>query len=106
MQDNTQGTTTGDTTGTTTCTYSYATIPGTVDSYPVITGSTCVSVGDLTALTAASTSVPTTTPAWPPGFSSGELVIGFFVLLTFCTLFFDFILDRVIGVKLRQQDRF
>jgi len=80
------------------CDHSYILASSSLDSYPVVVSSDCV----ITATSTASS----TGASYLNGFSHGELINGFFLLLILVVLFFKVITDRSLGVKSQNRENY
>lgn len=77
------------------CDYTYQTVSGTLDSYPTPLASDCV-------ITATS-SDPL---LYVNGFSYGEALIAFLLLLLLVITFFKILVDRSLGVKTQNRENY
>lgn len=81
------------------CDYQYQTVSGTLDSHPTPLSSDCF-------ITASSSATTTAGATYLNGFSYGEALIAFFLLLILIILFFKVAIDRSLGVKTQNRENY
>lgn len=78
------------------CEFTYQQVPGTLDSYPTPLSADCT----------IESSAASSSQSFAGGFSYGEALNGFFLLLILAILFFKVVMDRSLGVKTQRTENY